>query len=170
MESKFEQLMQKYGIVSEKNETSLQTYGSLPTPGTEVRFRADAASHPFVKEKGVEFQNKIKQFISDNKKKTKKYRLLISAVNTIRPGITVAGDASTLGTIATIIEQIGPVTMGHYVVPLEILEIENASWNMNGAEVPDSWNYDTEKYGKFSQAIRGYWVDGRQPKGSIENA
>jgi hypothetical protein len=168
MESKFEQLMQKYGIVSEKNETSLQTANSLPGPGTEVKFKPNASSHPFVKSKGREFQEKVAQYIADNKKKTKKYRLLITAVNTIRAGSEYASEAGgPLGYLATLVENHGTHNSGHFEVPLDVLEVVNASWNANGAEIPDDWRYDTEKYSKFAQAIKGYWTDGRQPAGSV---
>jgi hypothetical protein len=170
MESKFEQLMQKYGIVSEKNETSLQTANSLPGPGTEVKFKPNASSHPFIKSKGREFQEKVAQYIADNKKKTKKYRLLITAVNTIRAGSEYASEAGgPLGYIATLVENHGTHNSGHFEVPLDALEIVNASWNANGAEIPDGWGYDVSRFNKFAQAVKGFHVSGIQPKGTIEN-
>lgn len=169
MESQFEQLMQKYGIVSEKNETSLQTTTGLPTPGTEVKFLPNASSHPYIKSKGQEFQDRVAKYISENKKKTRKYRLIISAVNTIRTGTEYAGESGgPLGFLATVTEQQGPsVGQNSFTVPLETLEIVNAAYNANAADIPDSWKYDTSKYSAFSQALKGYWVDGRQPVGSV---
>ncbi len=76
MESQFEKLMQKYGIISEKNETSLQTTNGLPGPGTEVKFLPNASSHPYVKSKGQEFQDRVAKYISENKKKTKKFLVI----------------------------------------------------------------------------------------------
>lgn len=169
MESKFDQLMQKYGIISEKNETSLQTSNGLPGPGTEVCFLPNAASHPFVKGKGQEFQDRVKKYIAENKKKTRKYKLLITAVTTVRSGSEYAADqGGPLGYLATVIEQKGPsVGQNSFTVPLDILEIVNTSYNALAADIPDDWKYDTSKYSAFAQALKGYWVDGRQPAGSV---
>lgn len=170
MESKFEQLMQKYGIVSEKNETSLQTANGLPGPGTEVSIIDGAASHPFVKGKGQEFQDRIKKYISENKKKTRKYRLLISGVSTIRSGSEYVSDqGGPLGYLASVTENHGTHNTGHFSIPLELLKIENAGWNANGAEIPDSWGYDVSRFNKFAQAVKGFHVSGIQPKGTLEN-
>lgn len=168
MESKFEQLMQKYGIISEKNETSLQTSNGLPQPGTEISIIDSAASHPFVKGKGQEFQDRIKKYISENKKKTRKYRLLITGVNTIRSGSEYAADqGGPLGYLVNIVENHGTHNTGHFTIPLELIKIINVDWNANSGEIPDEWRYDTEKYGKFAQAIRGYFTTGSQPKGVV---
>ena len=168
MESQFEKLMQKYGIVSEKNETSLQTANGLPGPGTEVKFSDNAASHPFIKSKGQEFQDRVKKYVSENKKKTRKYRLLITAVNTIRAGTEYASEAGgPLGYVATVVENHGTHNSGSFTVPLDVLEVVNTSYNANAGETPPAWNYDTEKFGKFSQALKGYWVSGIQPAGTV---
>lgn len=166
MESQFEKLMQEYGIISEKNETALLTSTNLPGPGTEVSLVSNAASHPFVKSKGAEFQAKVKQYVADNKKKTKKYRLIISNVKNVRPSIELAGDAgSSLGYVADVIEQIGPSVMSSsFSIPLDCLVVVNAAHNQNAGEIPDSWKQNMDKYSSFAQVIKGYSLRGEQPK------
>ena len=170
MESQFEQLMQKYGIVSEKNETSLQNYNGLPNPGTEIMIKPEASAHPFVKSKGKEFQEKIAQFITDGKKKSRKYKLLITAVNTIRPGAEYVGEVGgPLGYLVTIVQNHGTHNTGHFELPLETVEVINASWNANGAEVPEEWRQNMDRFNRFSEIVKGYFDRGEQPKGSIAN-
>lgn len=165
MESAFDQLMKTYGIISEKNETALLTSTNLPGPGTEVSLVSNAASHPFIKSKGAEFQAKVKQYVADNKKKNRKYRLLISSVRNIRPSIEmVSGGGDSLGLVADVIENHGTHNMGSFTVPLEVLKIENAAWNQNGADIPDGWKYDDSRFNKFNEVVKGFSVRGEQPK------
>lgn len=166
-ESKFDELMKSYGIIQEKNEPDLQSYNHIPTPGTEITIKPEAVKHPFVKSRGTEFQENIKNIVADNKKKTRKYRLLISQTKPIRNGAEYTGEGtSPMGYTVTIIKQTGPVHQGHFELPLELVEVVNAEWNQNGADVPEEWYQNMEKYGKFADAIKGYWVDGRQPVGA----
>ena len=161
--------MKQYGVVEEKNNPDLMNYNDLPGPGTEVVFKANAAAHPFVKGKGAQFEQKINTYVSEQKKKTRKYRIIISAVNPVRTGSNLGSDiGAPLGYIATLVEQIGVVNKGHFEVPLEILEVSNAAWNMNGADVPDGWKYDTTKYTAFAQAVKGYYVGAHAPNASDE--
>lgn len=169
MSSKFAELMKKYGVVAEKSNPDLMTYDSLPNPGTEVIFKANAAAHPFVKSKGTQFEQKIQSYVSEQKKKNKKYRIIISAVNPVRSGAnSVDGNSATLGYTVTLIEQTGVVNKNHFEVPLEVLEVVNASWNQNGADIPDAWKYDTTKYTAFAQAVKGYYVGPHAPNAPKE--
>lgn len=170
MESQFEKLMQKYGIISEKNETSLQTTTGLPTPGTEISILDSAASHPFVKGKGQEFQDRIKKYISENKKKSRKYRLLISGVNTIRSGSEYAADqGGPLGYLASVVENRGVYNSGSFTIPLDLLKIVNTSYNAHQGEIPDEWVQDQSRFNRFNEVIHGYFDRGVQPKGTVAN-
>ncbi len=171
MESKFDQLMAEYGIIEEKNDPSLMNYSGTLTPGTEVKFKPSASSHPFIKSKGQEFQDKVKKYVSENKKKSKKYRLIVTAVNTIRPGMEYMSDTGgNLGFLATITENYGTHNTNSFTVPAEVLEVVNASWNQNSADVPDEWRQDMSRFNRFNEVIRGYFDrGGMQSKGIITN-
>jgi hypothetical protein len=163
MSSKFAELMKNYGVVVEKSNPDLMTDDYLPTPGAEVIFKANAAAHPFIKSKGSQFAEKIQSYVSEQKKKNKKYRIIISAVNPVRTGVSTDSTGATIGFTVTLIEQTGVVNKNHFEVPLEVVEIVNASWNQNGADVPDAWKYDTAKYTAFANAVKGYYVGPHAP-------
>ncbi len=164
--SKFDEVLRSFGLLQEQNIADMQSDTHLPTPGTEVKIKPEAVNHPLVKNKGEEFQKTIHDIVADTKKKSCKYRLIVSNTKPIRTGSS-DNLSAPLGYVVTIVKQIGPVMKGHIELPLELVEVVNASWNQNSSEIPEEWRQNMDKYGKFAQAIRGYWVDGRQPVGVV---
>ena len=154
-------------VVEEADNPSLQNYNGLPEPFTEVRFKKDALKDPNVQRLGGQTQEKIKQYIAESDSKDRKYRLIVSACHAIRNTLDLAG-AGSLGYIVDIVEQEGPVSKGHFTVPLEVLEIKNAGWNAMQAPIPDGWRYDRFKHKKTFEVISSAYNDGKQPEGTIK--
>jgi hypothetical protein len=166
--SKFDEVLRSFGLLQEQNIADLQSDTHIPTTGTEVKIVANAQNHPMVKAKGEEFQKTISELVADGKKKTCKYRLIISNVKTIRGGTTDVV-SSPVGHVVTITKQIGPVMKGHIELPLELVKVVNASWNQNSSEIPEEWKQNMEKYSAFNNIIKGYFEKGIQPKGTLAN-
>ncbi len=151
------------------------TFNGLPVPNTEIVVKADAMNHPYVKGKDAEFQERIKGYIADNAseeaRKNKKYRLLISGVTSNRVGMEYANDQSgPIAYMASIIEQEGPFTRMSITLPLELLETENAAWNAMQSDVPDAWKAPY-KHTKFTDLVTAFSDDynkGKQPERNVD--
>jgi len=167
MEYKFDKLLESFPIL-EKQQTDVATDNGVPTPGTTVSIKPEALTHPFIKMKSLEFQQRMAEYVEDNKKKKKKFRLVVTNVIPARNSVEYyEGASAPLGYLVTVVNQIGPVSKGHFSVPLELLTIENAAWNAMQADIPDEWNYDTTKFGKFMDVINGYMATGNPPVGTL---
>lgn len=172
MESQFDILEKQYRadvlVLEGSDNPDLQNYNGLPEPFTEVVFKADALKDPYISSRDSAFQERVKKYIQETHSENRKYRLLISSVNTVRNSLDFAGNTAALGHIAQIVEQEGPVTKGHFTVPLSVLEYKNAAWNANQAPIPSSWRYDRFKHKSFADLFDEY-NKGKQPKGTLEN-
>src|SRR6478735_2310714 len=172
MESQFDILEKKLRnetLVTEATDNAnLQNYNGLPEPFTEVTFKKDALKDPYMASRDSQFKERIASYIKEAGSPDCKYRLLISSVNAIRNSMDFGGNTAPLGHIAQIVEQEGPVTKGHFTVPLSVLEYKNAAWNQMQAPIPNSWRYDRYKHQKFADIFDEY-NKGKQPKGTIKN-
>lgn len=171
MDSKFDNLYNKFigntTVIEEKDNPDLMTTNALPEPFTEVNFKKDALSNPYLSGKDEGFKAIVAKYIKEAKSPDRKYRLLISSVTSMRNSMEFAGSQSgPLGHIVQIVEQEGPATRRHLTVPLDVLEYKNAAWNANQASIPDGWKYDRFKHKKFSDIIDSY-NKGEQPHGTV---
>lgn len=162
MESQFENILKQYGtVIEEKKDPQKMTLNNLPDPHTEVIFKKDAAEHPYVKSKDAEFQARVKGYVDDTsteeKKKNRKYRILVSGVETSRNAVEFASNQSgPISYMVSLIEQEGPFTRMQFTVPLDILETENGAWNAMQADIPSGWRYDRFKHRKFAEILDQY--------------
>lgn len=148
---------------------NLQNYSGLPEPFTEVTFKKDAMSNPAMSGRDSQFREKIEKYIKEANSPDRKYKLLVSSVNSVRNAMEFSGAASgPIGWIVQLVEQEGPVTKGHFTVPLDVLEVKNAAWNLNQAPVPEGWRYDRFKHKSFADIYDDY-NKAKQPKGTITN-
>jgi len=176
MTSKFIEAVKSFtGVVQEANNPDNMTSNGLPDPNTEVTVKADAMSHPYVKSKDAEFQERIKGYIADNAseeaRKNKKYRLLISGVTSNRVGMEYAANQSgPIAYMAGVLEQEGPFTRMSITLPLELLETENASWNAMQSDVPDSWksSYKHTKFTDLAKAFSDDYNKGKSPERNVD--
>lgn len=170
MESHFANLEKKLrseALVTESDNNNLQNYNGLPEPFTEVTFKKDALSDPYIAGRDQAFKERIANYIKESSSPDRKYRLLISSVNSVRNNMEFAGAQSgPIGHIVQLVEQEGPVTKGHFTVPLSVLEYKNAAWNANQAPIPSSWRYDRYKHTKFADMFDAY-NKGMQPNGTL---
>lgn len=172
MESQFDilenQFKQEVLVLEGKDNPDLQNYNGLPEPFTEVMFKADALKDPYIAGRDSAFQEKIKNYIKEANSENRKYRLLVSSINAIRNSMDFASNTATLGHLVQLVEQEGPVTRGHFTVPLCVLEYKNAAWNAMQAPIPSAWRYDRFKHKSFADIFDEY-NKGKQPKGTITN-
>lgn len=169
MESHFDKLesqLRTESLVTEANNPTLHNYNGLPEPFTEVKFKKDALKDPYLQGLTSEFKSRIENYIKESESPDKKYRLLISAVTSVRNSMDFAGSGAPVGHLVQLVEQEGPVTRGHFTVPLSVLEIQNAAWNANQAPVPNSWRYDRFKHRNFADMYDEY-NKGMQPNGTF---
>lgn len=171
MESQFdiiEKQLRTESLLKEANDPNLHNYNGLPEPFTEVTFKKDALSDPYLQGLDSAFRERITNYIKEADSPDKKYRLLISSVNSVRNNMEFAGAQSgPIGHIVQLVEQEGPVTRGHFTVPLSVLEYKNASWNAMQAPIPNSWRYDRFKHKNFADLYDQY-NKGLQPNGTIK--